>query len=108
MLTIARTIEHCLGGGISGRLGGFMNLFDADSLFEGLECVIGRARVTVPIEAVNQVIEYPVAPAPPLSHPWVGGLGVYDGEVLISVALAQAVTPDRNAQRMAKGVLLHT
>jgi hypothetical protein len=79
------------------------------TLREGLECLIGRARVAVPIDAVAQIIEYEVAPPPPLARRWVGGLGTYAEKVVLSVAL---VAPRPGAtqplKRTAKGVLLQS
>lgn len=73
---------------------------------EGLECLIGRARVAIPIEAVQQVIEYEVSPPPPLSRKWVGGLGLYMERVVVSVALVTRPGAPTAARRTVKGVLL--
>jgi hypothetical protein len=73
---------------------------------EGLECIIGKARVALPMEAVQQVLEYEVGAPPPLARKWVGGVGVHGDELLLSVALVPPGTG--TAKRIAKGILLRT
>src|SRR5690606_14568235 len=73
---------------------------------EGLECSIGKARVALPIDSVQQVLEYEVGSPPPLSRRWVGGLGMHGDLVLVSVALVPATKPTE--RRTAKGILLRT
>ena len=43
---------------------------------ECLECLIGVTRVEVPVAAVERLVEYQAAPAPPLAEPWLGGIGL--------------------------------
>jgi chemotaxis signal transduction protein len=78
---------------------------DPDTLFDGLECLIGKARVAMPMEMVKQVIEYQLAPPPPLAQKWVGGLGLFENQALVSIALVprRGELPPRHT---AKGVLL--
>ena len=69
----------------------------------GLECLIGRGRFGVPVEFVQQVVELEVGLAPPLSLPWVGGVGLHEGRALVSIALLPLPGP---AKRSIKGVWL--
>jgi hypothetical protein len=71
----------------------------------GLQCRIGRARVAVPIEFVARVIEYSVVPLP-LGRSWIGGLGLYEGTPLLSIALVGAEAR-RAATATTKGIFLH-
>jgi hypothetical protein len=61
--------------------------------------------VALPLDRVGQIIEYPVYPLP-LARRFVGGLGVFDGRVLLSIALARAPDRGRGQQRPARGILL--
>jgi chemotaxis signal transduction protein len=70
----------------------------------GLLCLAGRARIVVPASDILQVIEYPVSGRLPLAARFVGGLGLFDGRVIISVALD--AKPDGAAQRLTKGLLV--
>jgi len=70
----------------------------------GLLCLMGRARIVVPARDILQVIEYRVSTRLPLAARFVGGLGSFDGRVLISVAIAPQ--PESNATRVTKGLLL--
>ena len=69
----------------------------------GLECIIGRWRFGVPVEAVQQVVDLEVGLPPPLARRWVGGVGMYEGKALISIALFPS---PGSARRQAKGVWL--
>jgi chemotaxis signal transduction protein len=71
----------------------------------GLLCLAGRARIVVPAHDILQVIEYPVSTRLPLAARFVGGLGLFEGRVIISVA----IDPKRDgavAQRLTKGLLV--
>jgi hypothetical protein len=68
--------------------------------------VLGRHRVALPVDAVVQLIEYEVAPPPPLAQRWVAGIGIHDKRVLISVSLVPNQSP--GPRRVAKGVLLRS
>jgi hypothetical protein len=68
----------------------------------GLECLVGGQRLSIPLESVEQVIEYPRS-ALPLARPGVAGLGIFEGELLLSLSLP--AVPLR-ADGMARGVLL--
>lgn len=71
----------------------------------GLLCLAGRARIVVPASDVLQVIEYPVSTRLPLAARFVGGLGSYVGQLLISVAIDSKPEPGV-LERMTKGVLV--
>jgi chemotaxis signal transduction protein len=72
-----------------------------------LECAVGRARVAIPVDFVDSIIEYEVTGPLPLSRAWIGGVGFHEQRMLLSVALSspKAQTPMR--VRAVKGVLLH-
>jgi hypothetical protein len=70
----------------------------------GLLCLAGRARIVVPAHDILQVLEYRVSPRLPLAARFVGGLGSFDGRVLISVAIEPM--PDSAATRVTKGLLV--
>jgi chemotaxis signal transduction protein len=76
----------------------------------GLLCLAGRARVVVPANDILQVIEYPVSLRLPLAARFVGGLGLFEARVIISVALDSKpdLESSRTAvtQRLTKGVLV--
>jgi hypothetical protein len=71
----------------------------------GIRCRVGKAEVGLPLDGVGQIIEYPVYPLP-LARRFIGGLGVYDGRPLLSIALARLPDRGRGQQRPAKGILL--
>jgi chemotaxis signal transduction protein len=73
---------------------------------QGLECTIGRVQFALPVESVDQVVEYDVAPPPPLASPWIGGLGLHAGRVLVSLSLVSKKASSQPGHRTAKGVLL--
>src|SRR5438046_2349519 len=70
-----------------------------------LECFVGKARIAVPVEAVDQIVEYEMWP-PPLARRWLGGLAVYAGKILLSVALVPG-GESLLAPRTSRGILLH-
>ena len=72
----------------------------------GLLCLAGRARIVVPASEILQVIEYPVSTRLPLAARFVGGLGSFEGRVVISVAIDRK--PDAVAQRLTKGLLVRS
>jgi chemotaxis signal transduction protein len=61
----------------------------------------------VPTASVAQIIEYEVTPRLPLAERFIGGLGVHEGRIVVSIELVKlaAMTGRR---RSATGVLLHT
>jgi hypothetical protein len=67
-----------------------------------LECRIGRARFAIPTEAIGRLIEYRTWPLP-LGRSWVGGVSLYAGAPLVSIALQRARPPGGS---MVKGILL--
>ncbi len=78
---------------------------EAPFLSTGLECVIGRGRFAVPLEAVVKLMELEIGPPPPLANPWVGGVAFRDDQLIMSVALART-TSKAFERRMAKWVHL--
>jgi chemotaxis signal transduction protein len=71
----------------------------------GIRCRIGKAEIALELDEVGQIIEYPVFPLP-LARRWIGGLGVYEGRPLLSIALARAPQRTRVGQRVTRGILL--
>jgi hypothetical protein len=72
----------------------------------GIECVAGGARLVVASSAVDHVVELEVAPLP-LARPFVTGMAIHDGEIVISVRADQAARPGAAApSRATKAVLL--
>ena len=69
-----------------------------------LLCLAGRARIAVPAHDILQVIEYRVSSRLPLAARFVGGLGSFDGQVLISVAIEPK--PESAVTRVTKGLLV--
>jgi hypothetical protein len=69
----------------------------------GLECVVSGRRVAIPMTYVEQVIEYPRSPLP-LARPGVAGLGVFDGQLLLSLSLP--FTEGVRGHGITKGVSL--
>ncbi len=67
-----------------------------------LECRVENGSIAIPVEAVGQIVEYEVCPLP-LARGAVRGLGLIDGQLVISLALGTARPVER---RRAKGVLL--
>jgi chemotaxis signal transduction protein len=80
---------------------------DVPASATGLLCLAGRARIVVPIDDIVQVIEYPVSTRLPLAGRFVGGLGIFAGRVLISVAI-DAKLNGSVLQRQTKGLLVKT
>ena len=75
---------------------------DAEEL-SGIECVAGGARVVVASPAIAQIVEYAVSPLP-LGRPFIAGLAVHAGDLVVSVrATAEVLTAPRRA---TKAVLL--
>jgi chemotaxis signal transduction protein len=71
----------------------------------GLECLVGAARLGIPAESVQQIIEYEVMSPAPLARPGFAGLGVFDEKVVVSISLA-ARGAEAQGRRSTKGVLL--
>ncbi len=67
-----------------------------------LTCTVARAHIGLPRAAVDQLIEYELAPLP-APAPYVGGLGVYAGRIVVSVALTPALG---QRPRTTRGVLV--
>lgn len=75
---------------------------DAEEL-SGIECVAGGARVVVASPAIAQIVEYAVSPLP-LGRPFISGLAVHAGDLVVSVrATSEVLTVPRRA---TKAVLL--
>ncbi len=71
---------------------------------QGLMCSIKRVQFGVPLELVDKLIEYEVVPPPPLALPWIGGIGLYDKKVVMSITILRWKDPP--PRRPTKGVLL--
>ena len=71
----------------------------------GLECRIGRARLAIPMTSVDRIIEYKISPLP-LARQWIGGIGVHEGMLVISVALV-AGESHRTRGAFSKGIILN-
>jgi hypothetical protein len=77
----------------------------SDSNVTGIRCRVGKAEVALPLEGVGQIIEYPVCPLP-LARRFIGGLGLYDGRPLLSIALTRLPEKARGQSRITRGILL--
>jgi len=71
----------------------------------GIRCRVGKAEVALPLDGVGQIIEYSVV-ALPLARRFVGGIGLYDGRPLLSIALGRLPERPRGQQRTTRGILL--
>jgi hypothetical protein len=75
-----------------------------------LECMAGELRVGIPLSAVDHVTEYTLARPLPLGRPWLGGIGLDDQGILMSVDLSsgtsQANTPGFESNRRVSGVIV--
>jgi chemotaxis signal transduction protein len=82
----------------------------ARSIVEGsaLVCTVGRARIAIPAEAVSRIVEYDLASPLPLAKSLVGGLGVCDGRLLISLSLSSREDDAIEPRRRRRGVLLNS
>ena len=74
----------------------------------GLQCRIGRTPVAIPSEAVAQIVDYDLASPAPLASPWIGGIGVHAGRVVVSISLGPAVRGPLPRRRRTRGVVLNT
>ena len=79
----------------------------------GLECFVGLLRIAIPVEAVDQIIEYELTSPLPLARDFIGGLGIHAHRVIVSVELMKSEEDrrslgDQARVRTAKGVLLDT
>jgi chemotaxis signal transduction protein len=61
----------------------------ADSDTAGLECLVGRARIALPVSAIAQIVEYEVFTEAPLLARFIGGFALHEQRVLVSIALSQ-------------------
>jgi chemotaxis signal transduction protein len=77
----------------------------SDSNVTGIRCRVGKAEVALPLEGVGQIIEYPICPLP-LARRFIGGLGLYDGRPLLSIALTRLPEKARGQSRITRGILL--
>ena len=55
---------------------------------ECLECTVQGTQVLVPTDDLERVLELPLTAPPPLSGPWVAGLGILADKPLMVVSLA--------------------
>src|SRR5688572_6730523 len=74
---------------------------------ECLDCLTGSNHVGVPLETIERLVEYQVSGAPPLSHPWVGGIGLIGDDLFVSIRLRPLTGPTA-PRREAKGLLLRS
>jgi chemotaxis signal transduction protein len=72
---------------------------------ECLECTVQGMRLLVPTEDLERVLELPLSAPPPLSVPWVAGLGLLGDRPLVVVSLAG--TP-RGPFEACRALLLRT
>jgi chemotaxis signal transduction protein len=79
----------------------------SDSDSTGLICVIGRALVAIPAKSVARIVEYDMATPLPLGHALIGGLGVCEGKLLVSVSLSSGADNRIEPRRRARGVIVH-
>jgi hypothetical protein len=70
-----------------------------------LLCLVGSTRVFVPTNAVRLIAEYEVGPPPPLTSPYLAGVGVLDKSLVLSVRVG--FRPSAR-ERSTKGILLAT
>ena len=73
----------------------------------GLECRVGRAPIVVPVEHVEQIIDYELSPLP-LTRRWITGVGLHNDRLVMTVGLiadGHALGP-ATERRRTKGVLL--
>jgi hypothetical protein len=75
------------------------------TLARGIGCRVGKADIALPFASVGQIVEYDVFPLP-LGRPFIGGLGLFNGWPLISIALAGGTNRLRAGSRVAKGITL--
>lgn len=68
-----------------------------------LLCLIGSTKVSVPTDSVRRIVEYDVAPPPPLTSPYLAGIGLLSGELFLSVRVGFRPT---TRVRRTKGLLL--
>ena len=61
----------------------------ADSDTPGLECLVGKARIALPVSAIAQIVEYDVFADAPLLARFIGGFAMHEQRVLVSIALSQ-------------------
>jgi hypothetical protein len=69
-----------------------------------LVCLVGSTRVYVPTDAIKLISEYDVGPPPPLTSPYVAGIGVVEGALVLSVRVGFRPTA---RGRQTKGILLN-
>jgi hypothetical protein len=70
-----------------------------------LICLVGSTRVFVPTDAIKLISEYDVGPPPPLSSPYLAGIGIVHGGLVLSVRVGFRPTA---RGRKTKGILLTT
>jgi len=59
-----------------------------DVASECLECTVQGTRILVPTASLERVLELPLTAPPPLSVPWVAGMGLVGDKPLVVVSLA--------------------
>lgn len=74
----------------------------AQGVVRGLECVVLGSPLLIPVDHVEQIVEYAVSAPPPLAQPWVGGLAVLGERLVTSVRLGPR--PSTEEPRTAQGL----
>jgi hypothetical protein len=75
----------------------------APSSFAALECRVGLGRVSVATDAIDVLAEYAVGTRLPMTDRISYAVGVWDGEVVLSLSLTRAASA---AMRRTSGLLL--
>lgn len=67
---------------------------------------MGKARVAVPRDVVDTIMELELAPPPPLARRWVGGLGQYQDKAVVCVSLVPVgATGKQEMKRTVRGIM---
>jgi chemotaxis signal transduction protein len=77
----------------------------ADSDTPGLECLVGKARIALPVSAIAQIVEYDLIGDAPLLGRFIGGFAMYEQRVLVSIALSQR-EEGTSGRRRTRAILL--
>lgn len=81
-------------------------LLPSDGAFvHAIECVAHGARVALPADVVERIVEYEVSPLP-LAGPWIAGFAAHDAFVIVSIRLSSGAARGPSSRRSAKAALL--
>jgi chemotaxis signal transduction protein len=72
----------------------------------GLECMVGHARMAVPADSVDQIVEYEVSSPLPLARRFIGGVARIGDQVLLLVSFAARDGQHGHGRHRTKCVLL--